>query len=323
MGIKLNGKKILALLAVVAIIIALILLAERFGLFGEGETDETDSTIQTLPDNTESSPAGQTVKKFDISEVPACNGAPYVVINSNEPFFTDAEITDKAFEKYSDLDALGRCGIAYANICRELMPSERRGEIYTVKPTGWQHVEYDFVDGLSLYNRCHLIAHSLAGEDANEKNLITGTRFMNTEGMNPFENMVVDYVRETDNHVLYRVTPVFEGDNLVASGVLMEALSVEDGGEGIKFCVYCYNVQPGVEIDLSNGKSRLAEKNGSYYFSSNDVEGTYILNTKTKKFHLPGCENVEEIGASYKKEYKGRRGDLIDDGYVPCRGCNP
>ena len=198
------------------------------------------------------------------------------------------------------------------------MPTTKRGDIYMIKPSGWQHVEYEFIDGFSLYNRSHLIAHSLAGEDANERNLITGTRYMNKDGMNPFENMVGDYVKETNNHVLYRVTPVFEGKNLVASGVLMEAYSVEDRGEGICFCVYCYNVQPGVEIDYSNGNSRLALEP-----SDGEEERLYILNTKTKKFHLPDCENVAAIDDSYRGEFTGTRSNLISIGYVPCGGCNP
>jgi len=316
-------KKAVTIVVTLIIAVALIIAAKHFGLFdrpGEPQNTKPEDGLTTALDVT---PDSGNTAKFDFSSVPEYSGKAYVALNSNVPFFTDAEYTDKPFESYSDLDSLGRCGTAYANVCRELMPTERRGDIYMIKPTGWQHVEYDFVDGLSLYNRCHLIAHSLAGEDANEKNLITGTRYMNTEGMNPFENMVVDYVKETDHHVLYRVTPVFEGQNLVASGVLMEGWSVEDDGEGICFCVYCYNVQPGVEIDYSNGKSRLAESDNSYSFSSDDVEGTFILNTKTKKFHLPSCENVSEIGRAYKEEYKGRRGDLIDEGYVPCKGCNP
>ncbi len=304
------------------ILIALLALALYFTLKNQsaqpqpefGELPEADGEIEVIEEVKDS---------FNYADVPEYSGGEYVVLNSNKPYFKDQEKTTDVFENYSELDSLGRCGVAYANICPELMPTQKRGEIYSVKPSGWQHVEYDFVDGASLYNRCHLIAHSLAGEDANEKNLITGTRYMNTEGMNPFENMVVDYVKETGNHVLYRVTPVYEGSNLVASGVLMEGWSVEDEGGGICYCVFCYNVQPGVEIDYSNGKSRLAEKEGSYKFSSNDVVDTYILNTKTLKFHMPYCENVEEINKAYKKEYTGRRGDLIAEGYVPCKGCNP
>ncbi|MCD7709139.1 MAG: DNA/RNA non-specific endonuclease, partial [Clostridiales bacterium] len=190
--------------------------------------------------------SSQTSSTFDLSTVPAYSGSPYAVVNGNVPYFTSSEITSKSFEAYSNLDALGRCGVAAASVGQDLMPTEARGEIGSVKPTGWHQEKYDFVDGKYVYNRCHLIAFELAGENANEKNLITGTRYMNIQGMLPFENMVADYVKETGNHVMYRVTPEFEGKNLVASGVLMEAESVEDGGDGILFCVYCYNVQPGV-----------------------------------------------------------------------------
>jgi len=191
-----------------------------------------------------------------LSDVPAFSNSPYVVINDNNPFFTSEDMTTKAFETYSDLDGLGRCGVAYANICPELMPTEERGSIGQVKPSGWQLAKYDFVDGKYLYNRCHLIGYQLSGENANKQNLITGTRYLNVEGMLPFENMVADYVKETGNHVLYRVTPLFHGSNLVAGGVLMEAKSVEDNGAGVTFCVYCYNNQPGVIIDYTTGESK-------------------------------------------------------------------
>ncbi len=187
--------------------------------------------------------------------IPEYSDSPYVEINGNIPYFTDEELTTTAFELYSELDALGRCGAGYANICQEIMPTEERGSIGMVKPTGWHTVKYDCIADRYLYNRCHLIGYQLAGENANEKDLITGTRYLNVDGMLPFENEVADYVKETGNHVLYRVTPIFEGDNLVASGVVMEAKSVEDNGEGVQFNVYCYNVQPGVNIDYATGES--------------------------------------------------------------------
>ena len=190
------------------------------------------------------------------NEIPEYNGEPYVIINNNVPFFTEEEITTDVFEEYSPLDNLGRCGTAYANICMNLMPDAKRGDISSVKPSGWKNKPYDFVDGGYLYNRCHLIGHQLAGEDANERNLITGTRYFNVIGMLPFENMVADYIKENpDNHLLYRVTPIYEGDNLVADGVLMEGYSVEDNGADVEFCVFCYNVQPGVVIDYKTGKN--------------------------------------------------------------------
>lgn len=195
----------------------------------------------------------QTVSMGDI---PAYSGSPYVEINNNIPGFEESELTQTSFERYSPLDALDRCGTAYANIGLDLMPTEERGSISQIKPTGWHSVQYDNVDGKSLYNRCHLIGFQLSGENANERNLITGTRYMNVDGMLPFENMVADYVHETGNHVLYRVTPVFEGSDLVARGVQMEALSVEDGGDGVCYNVFVYNVQPGIIIDYATGESR-------------------------------------------------------------------
>lgn len=191
-------------------------------------------------------------------DIPVYFGSPYVEINHNQPLFEKADLTTDPFENYSELDSLGRCGVAYANICQELMPTEERGEIGSVKPSGWHTVKYpEVIKELYLYNRCHLIGFQLAGENANEKNLITGTRYLNIEGMLPFENEVADYVKETNHHVLYRVTPIFEDDNLVANGVLMEAYSVEDSGKGVSFCVFVYNVQPGIEIDYKTGESRV------------------------------------------------------------------
>ena len=191
----------------------------------------------------------------DLSTLPPCRGKPYVVINNNEPSFSQEDMKTTSVERYSDLDPLGRCGPAFADIGEDLMPTQKRGPIGSVKPSGWQTVKYDNVDGKYLYNRCHLIGYQLTAENANPKNLITGTRYLNVQGMLPFENMVHDYIKETHNHVLYRVTPVFEGKNLVARGVQMEALSVEDNGKGIKFNVFVYNNQPGIEIDYATGKS--------------------------------------------------------------------
>ncbi len=190
-----------------------------------------------------------------VEDIPAYSGEPYVILQDNQPNFDLKDLTLEPFEIYSELDYLGRCGVAYANVCLDIMPTGPRGDIGQVKPSGWQTVKYDCVDGKYLYNRCHLIGYQLAGENANRQNLITGTRYMNVEGMLPFENMVDGYVEETENHVLYRVTPIFEGDNLLASGVQMEAFSVEDEGEGLCFNVYVYNVQPGVVIDYATGES--------------------------------------------------------------------
>lgn len=214
--------------------------------------DKTSRTTETTAKSQTS-----TATSVSLSDIPAYSGSPYVAINNNVPFFADNDMTTTAFETYSSLDTLGRCGVAYANVCTEIMPTEERGAIGQVKPSGWHTVKYDIVSGKYLYNRCHLIGYQLSAENANTKNLITGTRYLNTEGMLPFENMVADYVKETNNHVLYRVTPMFDGNNLVASGVLMEAKSVEDNGDGILFNVYCYNVQPGITIDYATGESAL------------------------------------------------------------------
>lgn len=254
-------------------------------------------------------------------------GEPYVVINDNNPDFTETDMTTASFESYGELDGLGRCTTAYANIGKDLMPTEKRGSIGEVKPTGWQTAKYDNVDGKYLYNRCHLIGYQLTGENANAKNLITGTRYLNVDGMLPFENMVADYIKETNNHVLYRVTPVFSGDNLVASGVQMEAKSVEDNGDGILFNVYCFNAQPGIAIDYATGNSHLddsivADASKSTTAADANVQ-TYILNTNTKKFHKESCNSAKSMDASNKKIYTGSRKALIDMGYEACGVCKP
>ncbi len=231
-----------------------------------------------------------------MGEIPAYGGEPYVAIEGNEPDFSQDEITEDSFESYSELDSLGRCGVALASVGQDLMPTGKRGNISHVKPTGWQSVTYEFVDGKHLYNRCHLIGYQLSGENANERNLITGTRYMNVEGMLPFENMVADYVDETGNHVMYRVTPVFEGGNLVASGVQMEAYSVEDQGEGVSYNVYVYNVQPGVSIDYATGESAQGEQEG---FGEEGVqEGEIRGNARSKIYHCPGQAAYEEMEGS-------------------------
>lgn len=262
----------------------------------------------------------QSTASFSMEDIPAFSDAPYVVINDNQPAFDEKDLTNKSFERYSELDALGRCGVAYANVGVDLMPTEKRGSISNVKPTGWQTVKYDSVDGKYLYNRCHLIGFQLTGENANEKNLITGTRYMNVDGMLPFENMVADYVKETKNHVLYRVTPVFEGNNLVASGVQMEAMSVEDEGERVLFNVYVYNNQPGISIDYATGSSSEGDTAPATTSKSGN---TYILNTSSKKFHNTACGNVSSIKAANKQEYSGDREELIAQGYSACGSCKP
>lgn len=261
----------------------------------------------------------------NVAEIPAYSGKPYIVLNNNVPGFAEKDLKDKSFEYYSDLDSLGRCGMVIANVGQDIMPKEKRGSISSVKPSGWVQKQYDFVDGKSLYNRCHLIGWQLSAENANEKNLITGTRYLNVQGMLPFENMVADYVKETGNHVLYRVTPVFKGSNLVADGVQIEAMSVEDKGESICFNVFCYNVQPGVEIDYATGKSRLAydEKNKNKNSDSELKNASYILNTKSKKIHRINCSGIENMDKNNRKEYTGTKAELEKQGYTACGICKP
>lgn len=304
---------------------------------GKAEQEKTSANAQqeTVP------VSGTQQSDISMETIPEYDGEPYVVIDDNEPNFTEEELQPEAYETYGTLDALGRCSTAEASIGEGLMPTEKRGAIGQVKPTGWHTVKYDMVEGKYLYNRCHLIGYQLTAENANEKNLITGTRYMNTEGMLPFENMVADYIKETGNHVMYRVTPVFEGENLVASGVQMEAESVEDQGADLSFNVYVYNVQPGVEIDYKTGESREAnellpasknsDKAGnatsgttSDKDSSDPVsEQTYILNTSSKKFHKESCSGVKSMKEKNKKVYTGKREEVIEQGYAPCGNCHP
>ena len=260
-------------------------------------------------------------QEFSLAEVPAFAGEPYVAVNGNVPYFTEDAYTERSFERYAELDALGRCGEAFACVGQDLMPTEERGNIGSVKPSGWQTAKYDFVDGQYLYNRCHLIGYQLSGENANVRNLITGTRYLNVAGMLPFENLVADYVHETGNHVLYRVTPIFEGDNLVATGVLMEGYSVEDRGEGVLFAVFCYNEQPGVSICHADGTSvRSAAATATP--RPGEVR-RYVLNTNTKKFHLPDCVSVTEGSSANREEFTGSREELLARGYAPCGRCKP
>lgn len=275
-----------------------------------------------------------------IDDIPAYSGTAYVALNGNVPYFIEDEITTTAFESYAELDPLGRCGVAFACIGKEIMPNDdaERGEIGSVTPSGWEYKDvsnnnqYDFVEAKYIYNRCHLIGYQLAGENANKKNLITGTRYLNIEGMLPFENMIADYVKLTGNHVMYRVTPVFEKYNLVASGVILEGYSVEDSGEEISFCVYSYNVQPGVEINYFTGTNRavgdintdLGPTDGDQIEGPTDGNTTpdtvvYILNTKTKKIHKPTCGNLPQNGEETTKDID----TLISEGYTKCGTCKP
>ena len=294
-------------------------------------TEETELSTEETEENTQNIRPTQ-AEDIDIEGIPEYSGKAYVAINGNVPAFTNDEMSTESYEYYGDLDYLGRCTVTVACIGRDIMPTEDRGDIGQVKPTGWHTVKYDCVDGKYLYNRCHLIGFQLTGENANEENLVTGTRYMNVDGMLPFENMVADYVKETGNHVMYKVVPVFEDDDLLCKGVHMQAYSVEDEGDGISFNVFCYNVQPGVDIDYSDGTSVLGETeapeniNTKPYAEDNkntEISSKYILNTNSNKFHYSSCSAVDRMSESNKQEYSGSRQDLINRGYDPCKLCNP
>lgn len=289
-------------IALLLILAALLLLSS---LAYPSEPPKTEPQLPSAPE------------ADSLASIPAFDGSsPFVIIKENVPSFTEEEITEGSFESYSLLDPLGRCGVAFACIGKDLMPTEERGSIGQVKPSGWQTAKYDIVDGKYLYNRCHLIGFQLTGENANEKNLITGTRYMNVEGMLPFENMVADYIKETGNHVLYRVTPVYAGDDLLCSGVFMEAYSVEDHGDGISFHVYCYNAQPGIRINYADGDSSLSPAD-----PSNTEQGKYVLNTNSKKIHKPHCSSVSDMSPKNRKDYEGSTEPLLAQGYETCKAC--
>ncbi len=285
-------------------------------------------------------------------DVPAFEGNPYVYVNDGEPMFTDEQrAAETGYERYGELDELGRCTAAFAVVGPETQPTEKRGSIGEVRPSGWQMAKYDFVEGKYLFNRCHLLGYQLTGENANERNLITGTRYLNVQGMLPFENAVADYVDATGNHVLMAVMPVFEGSELVARGVHMMAESVEDGGEGVAFNVFCYNVQPGVVIDYGTGESMLEEDatplpdvsgaesapdtasegagagEASEKGATGSAEGKgtteYVLNTNSKKFHLPSCSSVDQMSPKNREDVEDTRENLIAKGYDPCKRCHP
>lgn len=285
-------------------------------------------------------------------DVPAFEGNPYVYVNDGEPTFTDEQrAAEPGHEHYGELDELGRCTAAFAVVGPETQPTEKRGSIGEIRPSGWQMAKYDFVEGKYLFNRCHLLGYQLTGENANPQNLITGTRYLNIQGMLPFENAVADYVDATGNHVLMAVTPIFEGSELVARGVHMMAESVEDGGEGVAFNVFCYNVQPGVVIDYGTGESMLEEDatplpdvsgaesapdtasegagagEASEKGATGSAEGKgtteYVLNTNSKKFHLPSCSSVDQMSPKNREDVEDTRENLIANGYDPCKRCNP
>lgn len=267
-------------------------------------------------------------KSYSKSTYGTFSGNAYKKVHGNKPYFSKKQKkSKKAFEKYSKLDRYGRCGVAFANVCKAIMPTTTRGEIGSVRPSGWHTVKYPgVVPGNYLYNRCHLIGYQLAGENANPKNLITGTRYLNMDGMLPFENEIDDYVESTGHHVLYRVTPIYKGSELVARGVLMEGYSVEDKGKGIQFCVFAYNAQPGVKINYKTGNSSLTSKKTSAKASKKaDTSGKakYILSLSTKKYHRPSCRYVSSIAIKNRKSVKWTKAKLKSRGYVPCKVCCP
>ena len=339
-------KRIVNIFVVLALILALTLSFTACSFVAL--EDEDIKGEDTKPDDTngdkndpepEPGEGSSPDSPISLDNIPAFNGNdPYVVINGGKTYFTDADMTATSYETYSPLDSLGRCGMVIACIGIDIMPTEDRGSIGSVKPSGWHTVKYDIVDGKYLYNRCHLIGYQLTGENANRENLITGTRYMNVDGMLPFENMVADYVKETENHVLYRVTPIFDGTNLVANGVLIEAKSVEDNGEELEFCVYVYNNQPGIIIDYRNGESKLDDGNGFPTETPEAPEApenpntpgaptvynTYVINKSTKKVHDPDCTYAINMKEENKEIYEGILDDLLSDGdFSACGSCKP
>lgn len=302
------------------ILTPLIIVVAIFTLMMGGCMGSDSAVVEAEPtENTSVSSA------VSVAEIPEFKGEPYCVLNNNIPDLSTEDADKTYFENYGPLDNLGRCGVAFACLGLETMPTEERGEIGQVKPSGWKTAKYDCVDGKYLYNRCHLVGFQLSGENANERNLITGTRYMNVQGMLPFENMVADYIKETGNHVLYRITPVFEGNELVARGVQMEAFSVEDEGEGICFNVYCYNNQPGVKIDYATGDNEAYDDDPALNYG-NDTSGEkcdYVLNTSSKKIHLPDCSSAKAMSDKNREEYFGTKEALLNKGYTECGQCNP
>ena len=313
---------------------------------GESQAEEINQIVEKSEDKQDianglqanNQTSEQNNSPLSLANVSDYSGKAYVAVNNNEPFFTQADYTTQSFARYSSLDSLGRCGVAFANVGQDIMPTEDRDDISSVTPSGWKNKNYgDLIEGGYLYNRCHLLGFQLTGENANEKNLITGTRYLNIEGMLPFENMIADYVKETGKHVLYRVTPIFDGANLLASGVLLEGYSIEDEGEGISFCVYCYNVQPGVMIDYVTGESytegagesvgtvlthQLTTTTSAVIQIEDQVQNVdYILNTNTHKFHYPDCSSVKSMNEINKEYFSGSRDEIISRGYEPCKQC--
>ncbi|WP_029319816.1 DNA/RNA non-specific endonuclease [Butyrivibrio sp. AE3004] len=303
----------------IPVIAALVISVCSVSVLGVGETTKTAAESAV------------------VAEIPAYSGRDNFVLNDNVPVFTSLEITGKSYEKYGELDDLGRCTPAMASIGKDLMPAEERGSIAEVKPSGWNQNKYPGLvntDPPFLYNRCHMIGYQLTGENANERNLITGTRYMN-EAMIPYENEVADYIRNTGNHVMYRVTPVFDGDNLLCDGLQVEAMSVEDKGKGVSFNVFFYNVQPGVFIDYKDGSNKPdknyrpenneSENNESDNGTRSSVETTqtYIGNKNSHVFHRPDCDSVSDMKEKNKVMLEGTPEEIENQGFRPCQRCHP
>lgn len=317
------------LLRIRALILAAAMLVSMTGC-GSTNNKKEESVKAPATVELQNRPQKGSMSAVTLADIPAYAGKPYAVINDNNPFFTDEEIAKAttSWEEYGDMDKLGRCSMCWASVGKDIMPTGERGSIGAVKPTGWHTVKYDFVNGKYLYNRSHLIGWQLTGENANEKNLVTGTRSFNVDGMLPFENMVADYVREDDERVLYRVTPMFDGNDLVCRGVLMEAISVEDNGDSVLFNVFVYNVQPGVKIDYATGESSLddgqtAGTGDSDSEAASDVDATYVINTSSMKFHKEDCSSISSMNSANKKVVTSTRDELVSEGYSPCGICKP
>ena len=316
------------LLRIKALILAATMLVSMTGCNTNSKKEENMKASTTV--ELQNEPQKGSMSTVTLADIPAYAGEPYVVINDNNPFFTKEEIAKAttSWEEYGDMDELGRCSMCWASVGKDIMPTGDRGSIGSVKPTARHTGNSDLVNGKYLYNRSHLIGWQLTGENANKKNLVTGTRSFNVDGMLPFENMVADYVREDDGHVLYRVTPMFDGDDLVCRGVLMEAISVEDNGDSILFNVFVYNVQPGVKIDYATGESSLdtgqtTETGDSDSETASDVDATYVINTSSMKFHKEDCSSISSMNQANKKVVASTRDELISEGYSPCGICKP
>ncbi len=316
-------KKLKILLLTVIMLCSLTACTELETTTGTNSGTSNSTTINDMFQDVIDSAIGSIDTKFDLSSIPDYSGKPVVIVNNNKPFFTESEITTESFEEYSELDYLGRCGVATACLSKDTMPAEgeERGEIGMIKPAGWYTVKYpEVISDLYLYNRCHLIGWQLCAENDNRRNLTTGTRYLNVEGMLPYENMVDDYIEETGNHVMYRVTPVFVDMELVCRGILIEAQSVED--DGCVFCIYCYNVQPGIGIDYRTGESvQLPIDNSDIDESTEPTK--YILNNGSKKVHREDCKYAAEISENNYEAYYGTLKEILDEGFNACGACKP